>query len=199
VFNHVICRTRRPGKGPRQAAAIFRATLDLLVERGYEGLTVEGVAARSKVNKTTIYRWWPSKDALLSAALIESDVLELAVADTGSLRGDLTALVEQVVRLLTKHQGGAIARATLAGIDRPDLAHFAQKFCADRLTREEPIFQRAAARGELPPGTDPSLVVDLLAGAVWYRLLIRQTPVPDDFADRLVTTVLTGISAAHSS
>ncbi|MFD0467130.1 TetR/AcrR family transcriptional regulator [Nonomuraea thailandensis] len=79
---------------PRKQQEIFDATLRLVAERGYDGLTVEGVAERSGVNKTTIYRWWPSKAALLGAALVESDVLGFDSPDTGSLRGDLVALVE---------------------------------------------------------------------------------------------------------
>jgi AcrR family transcriptional regulator len=185
--------TRREGKGPRQAAEIFRATLDLLMQHGYDGLTIEGVAARSKVNKTTIYRWWPSKEALLAAAMIDAETLEKSAADTGSLRGDLLAVTEQVVRMLTAVPGGQIAKAALGGLDRPGLAALVQMFCADRLESERPIFDRALARGELSHEVDPAMVVDLLAGALWYRLLIRQIPMSEGYAEALVDTVLNGL------
>jgi AcrR family transcriptional regulator len=197
VLNLVFHKTRRPGNGPRQAAAIFRATVDLLVERGYEGLTIEGVAARSGVNKTTIYRWWPSKDELIAGALLESQVLQLSVADTGSFRGDLIALTDQVVRLLTSEPGGRITRAALGGLGRPGLAYFVQKFCADRVEQERPIFQRAVERGELAAHVDSAMVVDLLAGAMWFRLLVRQTPLPPGYTEAIVDTVLGGLP--HSS
>lgn len=87
---------------PRKEQQIFQATLELLAAKGYEGLTVEGVAERSEVNKTTIYRWWPSKAALLAAALVKADLLAMEPPDTGSLRGDLEALVQRVVALLTR-------------------------------------------------------------------------------------------------
>jgi AcrR family transcriptional regulator len=184
---------RREGRGPRQAGAIFTATVELLVEHGYEGLTIEGVAARSKVNKTTIYRWWPSKDALLAAALEGAQVLDLTVSDTGTLRGDLVALVEQVVALLTAQAGTRITRAALGGLDRPGLAFFVRKFCAKRAQQEAPIFERAVARGEITADVDPTMVVDLLAGAIWFRLLIRQTPMPDGYAEAIVDAVLSGL------
>ncbi|TCO61034.1 TetR/AcrR family transcriptional regulator [Actinocrispum wychmicini] len=186
-------RAKRRGKGPRDAAAIYSATVDLLVLNGYEGLTIEGVAAHSKVNKTTIYRWWPSKDALLAATLEQSHILELTVADTGSLRGDLIGVVDQVVRMLTIEPGGRIARAALGGLDRPGLSFFVRMFCEKRAKQEAPIFERAKQRGELAEDVDPTMVVDLLAGAIWFRLLVRQAPMPDGYTEAIVDAVLTGL------
>ncbi|MEV4188745.1 TetR/AcrR family transcriptional regulator, partial [Streptosporangium canum] len=98
---------------PRKEQQIFRATLELLAGKGYDGLTVEGVAERSGVNKTTIYRWWPSKAALLAAALVEADLLAMEPPDTGSLRKDLEALVQGVAALLTRPPAADIAVAAL--------------------------------------------------------------------------------------
>src|SRR3954451_10610059 len=106
--------------GPRKAQEIFDATLDMLAAHGYEGLTIEGVAERSGVNKTTIYRWWPSKAALLGAALVEADLLGFEPPDTGSLRGDFVAVVEGIRRLLTEPPARDIAVAALgAAVDHP--------------------------------------------------------------------------------
>ncbi|MEV4808056.1 TetR/AcrR family transcriptional regulator [Nonomuraea sp. NPDC049421] len=177
---------------PRKQREIFDATLRLVAERGYDGLTVEGVAERSGVNKTTIYRWWPSKAALLGAALVESDVLGLTVADTGSLRGDLVALVEGVRRLLTEPPGSDIAVAALAAAVRhPELD--GRRFFADRFARERAVFERAARRGELDASADPLLIMDLLAGAVWMRAVLRGMKVGDDFATEAVALVLDGV------
>lgn len=186
-------RAKQRGKGPRDAAAIYRATVDLLVLRGYDGLTIEGVAAHSHVNKTTIYRWWPSKDALLAAALEETNILELTVGDTGSLRGDLIGVVDQVVTMLTAEPGGQIARAALGGLDRPGLSFWVRMFCEKRAKQEAPIFERAVRRGELPAGVDSTMVVDLLAGAIWFRMLVRQEPMPEGYTEALVDAVLTGL------
>ncbi|MET0235182.1 MAG: TetR/AcrR family transcriptional regulator [Kibdelosporangium sp.] len=184
---------RRPGKGPRHAIEIYRATLDLLVRHGYDGLTIEGVAACSGVNKTTIYRWWQSKDELLCTAFIETNLLKLDVVYTGSLRGDLIALTRQVVDMLTSQEAGRVTRASLGGLDRPGLARFVEMLCAERLEAERHIFQHAVDRGEIAPGVDPATIVDLLSGAIWYRLLVRQTALPDGFAEQLTDIVLAGL------
>ncbi|MGW2476820.1 TetR/AcrR family transcriptional regulator [Streptomyces sp. NPDC001665] len=184
----------RPEKGPRAAEAIFDATLLLLAERGYAGLTIEAVAQAAGVNKTTIYRWWPSKAALLRAALLRARVLDIDIPDTGSLRGDLIALTEQVAALFTGVRTRAVVRALASGTGLADdeLAALARDFFADRFTREQPVFARAAARGELPPGADPMLLVDLIAGAVWVRAVLRNEPVPPGFAAAVVDAVLPG-------
>ncbi|SED92017.1 transcriptional regulator, TetR family [Streptomyces sp. 2131.1] len=184
----------RSGKGPRAAEAIFDATLRLLAERGYAGLTVEAVAQEAGVNKTTIYRWWPSKAPLLRAALLRARVLNIEIPDTGSLRGDLIALAEQVTELATGVRTRAIVRALASGTGLPDdeLAVLARDFFADRFSREQPVFARAAARGELAPGADPMLLLDLIAGAVWVRAVLRNEPVPPGFAATVVDSVLPG-------
>lgn len=186
--------TPRPGKGPRAAEAIFDATLRLLAERGYAGLTVEAVAQEAGVNKTTIYRWWPSKAPLLRAALLRARVLDIEIPDTGSLRGDLIALAEQVTELVTGVRTRAIVRALASGTGLPDdeLAALARDFFADRFSREQPVFARAATRGELAPGADPMLLLDLIAGAVWVRAVLRNDPVPPGFAAAVVDAVLPG-------
>jgi len=190
-------RDSRPPQqvGARRTQAIFDATLEVLADRGYDGLTIEGVADRAGVNKTTIYRWWPSKAALLGAALIEAPLLGIEIPDTGSLRGDLEALLSTALTLFTRPPGSRIAVAALgAASHSPELAAHARTFFADRLARERPIFDRAIARGELPPQADPMLLMDLLAGAVWVRVVLRQLPVEDDFATRAVGLVLDGAS-----
>lgn len=185
--------SRRPGRGPRQAQEIYRATLELLGEGGYDALTVEAVAARSGVNKTTIYRWWPDKDALLGAALVQSSLLRFDVPDTGTLRGDLSGLVGRLVGLMTGESTSGVVVAALAAVaGRPSLTWLAREFVADRLAGERAVFDRAVERGELSGSVDPALVLDLLAGAVWSRVMLRQAPVPDDFADEVVEVVLEG-------
>jgi AcrR family transcriptional regulator len=181
---------------PRKKRQILDATLELLAEKGYEGLTIEGVAGRSEVNKTTIYRWWPSKAALLGAALVEAEALDFEAPDTGSLAGDLRSLVDGVTRLLTVPPASDIAVAALgAAVHDPALADAAKGFFADRFARELPIFERARERGEIDASADPMMIVDLLAGAVWLRVVFRQMPLDQDFTDRAVALVLHGARA----
>ncbi|WP_158888351.1 TetR/AcrR family transcriptional regulator [Amycolatopsis anabasis] len=186
----------RTGPGPRRAQDIFAATFALLTELGYDGLTVEGVAARSGVNKTTIYRWWPSKDALLGAALIDSRLFELTVPDTGTLRDDLHALLDQMRKLLTGEEAGAVVAAVLsAATHRAELAEVTRSFFLDRLGRELPLFERARRRGEIRAGLDPKTVIDLLAGALWVRVLLRGEAAPAGFVRETVDLVLRGVAA----
>lgn len=178
---------------PRKQREILDATLRLVAEKGYDGLTVEGVAERSGVNKTTIYRWWPSKAALLGAALVEADLLGFEPPDTGSLRGDLVALVEQVSRLLTEPPARDVVVAALgAAVEHPEVD--VRRFFADRFARERQIFERAVARGELAGSVDPMLLVDLLAGAVWMRVVFRRLPLPGGLAEEAVSAVLDGVA-----
>ncbi|MFF0545105.1 TetR/AcrR family transcriptional regulator [Nocardia thailandica] len=186
------------GQGPRKAAEIFAATLALVTDKGYDGLTVEAVAARAGVNKTTLYRWWPSKDALLAAALVRSPLLAFTLPDTGSLRGDLRALAEGIVGLLTGPDSAAVIGPVLAAAPRrPELAELGRAFFADRLARERPIFDRAVERGELAAGTDPETVMDLLAGAIWLRLLLRGRELGAGDLERILDTLLHGALAAR--
>ncbi|MGW5266339.1 TetR/AcrR family transcriptional regulator [Microbispora sp. NPDC004025] len=179
---------------PRKKDDILNATLLLLAEKGYEGLTIEGVAERSGVNKTTIYRWWPSKAALLGTALVEARALDFDVPDTGSLRGDLHALLDDLARLVTTPPAADIAVAALgAAANNPELAAAAKGFFADRFARERPIFERARERGEIGDDADPMTIMDLLAGAVWLRVVFRQLPLDDGFTARAVSAVLDGV------
>lgn len=173
--------------------------MELLIERGYQRLTVEAVAQRAGVNKTTIYRWWPSKGPLLRAALLRSQVLDVDIPDTGSLRGDLIALAGQMARLVGGERTGPVARAMLSGGGQDELAFFTRDFFADRLERERPLFARAVARGELSADTDPALLVDLIAGAVWMRILLRQLPAEEEFVESVVDAVLQPIGVQPTS
>lgn len=186
--------TRPPGSGPRRARQLYEATLSQLAEHGYDGLTIEGVAAASTVNKTTIYRWWRSKDELLTDALIGSDSLNLTVPDTGSLRGDLIGLVAEARRLLTSPDTApTVTAAFAAAASRPALATMVKRFFADRLEREQVVFQRAVARGELTADVDRQTVMDLLMGALWLRVMFRDEPVDEDFDGEVVDLVLAGV------
>lgn len=178
---------------PRKKQEIFDATLQLVAAKGYDGLTIEGVAEHSGVNKTTIYRWWPSKAALLGAALVEADLLGFDPPDTGSLRGDLTAMVASIGRLLSEPPTREVAVAALGAAVRHHEVDF-RVFFVDRFAREQGIFERAVARGELKPSTDPMLIVDLLAGAVWIRTIFRGLPLPGDFPAQAVSAVLDGLA-----
>ncbi|MFG2623528.1 TetR-like C-terminal domain-containing protein [Streptomyces sp. NPDC048473] len=104
----------------------------------------------------------------------------------------LIALTGQIIGLLTDGRTEPVARAMTSGTGLPDdeLAALTRDFFADRFTREQPVFARADARGELPEDADPMLLLDLIAGAVWMRVMLRREPVPPHFARDVVDAVL---------
>ncbi|MFJ3880997.1 TetR/AcrR family transcriptional regulator [Streptomyces sp. NPDC090077] len=185
------------GGGPRRKAEIFTATLDMLGSLGFDSLTIEGVAQRSGVNKTTIYRWWSSKSELLRDALLHSHIFRFDPADTGSLRGDLTALAEQVQHLLDDEHRRTIVEAALVGAVRHQaMRDLVVSFLDDRFGRHQPVFERAVARGDLPPDADPAPLVDAMAGALWMRILVRRGAVADTYTGDLVGILMDGVTAA---
>ncbi|MEU8433819.1 TetR/AcrR family transcriptional regulator [Streptomyces sp. NPDC029216] len=186
--------TQKQG-GPRRKEDIFAATLDMLGSLGFDSLTVEGVAQRSGVNKTTIYRWWSSKSELLRDALLHSPILTFDLADTGSLRGDLTALVEQIQHLLDDEHRRTVVEAALVGAVRHEaMRELVISFLDDRFGRHQPLFERAVARGDLPPDVDPAPLVDALAGALWLRILVRRGEVAEAYTRDLVGMLMDGVT-----
>lgn len=180
---------------PRRTQEIFDATLELVAERGYDALAIEAVARRAGVNKSTIYRSWSSKDELLADALTRSLALNLTIPDTGSFRGDLIEVAREIARLLTEEPGRRLATVMLGALpDRPATSQAVRAFFADRLDREQVIFERARKRGELATDVDPGSIMDLLGGALWFRVLIRSGSAEDSYLEALVDTVIYDVS-----
>jgi len=167
--------TRAPGR-PRSAAAdaaIISATLEVLREEGFRGLSVEAVRQRAGVGKATIYRRFPDKSALVRAAIgaIHAD---LTARDTGTLRGDLEAMWTDGYRALNGIQAATFAPRLLAeSADDPEMhAIFRSVLIEPRRQALREVLQRGMERGEVRGDVDMELLIDLLAGPVIYRLLI---------------------------
>ena len=180
----------------RSHRAIVNATNQLLTEVGYGRLTIEGVAARAGVGKATVYRWWPSKGALVVDALSENRAAP-PVHDTGSLRTDLVRALEYVIGVLTTSPEGSIIPALTADLVRdPALAEmFRTQILRPRRAVFEQMLHRAVERGELPADVDVALILDSCVGAVFYRLVVSGEPIDDDLSARLVDLVLDGVSS----
>jgi AcrR family transcriptional regulator len=176
--------------------AVLEAADDLLAERGFAGVTIEGIATRAQVAKQTIYRWWTSKTDILFDALTE-DAAAYFTADGGDdLGSDLRHHLRQLAVFLADNDAGAVCRA-LAGQAQHDpeiAARFAAEFVTPQRDRDRAPFRRAQERGELPDGTDIELAVDQLVGPVYYRVLITGQPVPPEFTDALVDQYVARLS-----
>lgn len=183
-------------RGPRGAEAIHAAVLDLLADEGYAGLTIEGVARRSGVNKTTLYRWWPSKPSLVAATFRHAIARDLPVPDTGALRADLVALVRSKAAFFADGPG-RLAADVLAhtGADA-ELARLADELLGEHCAHVAQVTGRARARGELTGPVDDDLLADLLLGPVWLRAVVTHRPLSAEEADALADTLLTGLPVA---
>jgi AcrR family transcriptional regulator len=180
-------------RSARAHAAILAATTELLAEAGYGALTIEGVAARAGVGKTTVYRWWPSKVALVIEAVSRA-LPAPAQIDTGELRHDLLIAVRRVIHTFARSPVGTVIPALAAdAMSDPQLAEqFRNQLIRPRRSAVVEVLVRAAARGELPSDVDTDVLLDVYAGAVFYRILVSGEPVTDLLAEQLVGLLLDG-------
>jgi AcrR family transcriptional regulator len=189
-----IPRGRR--RSPSSHRAILAATQDLLVERPYGEVTIEGIAARAGVGKQTIYRWWPSKAALVLEAYLAGQDAVAPPAEHATVHEDVRALLGWLMAVLAQPTGGHVV-AGLVG----DLQHdavLAEGFHRDVVPARRramlAALERGRARGEIRVDADLELAVDTLHGAVFYRLLLSGEPLDARFVERLASQVLTGLA-----
>ncbi|WP_435132797.1 TetR/AcrR family transcriptional regulator [Actinacidiphila sp. bgisy144] len=182
---------RRPGRPRSEAArqAILGAAIDELRERGYGALTVEGIAARAGVGKQTIYRWWSSKADVVLTALLDLSQTTVAVPDEGTLSDDLTAFLAATFRQHGQRPVlvGLMAQALL---DPAFATDFRDRFLFGRRAVLRQILERAAVRGEITPETDLELLIDVVYGVLWYRLLLDHAPLDEAVGRELAALVV---------
>lgn len=184
---------RRPGR-PRSEEldlAIEAAALDLLVEQGYAGLSIEGVAARAGVGKATIYRRWETKLDLVLDAVVHRCQEHVVSPDTGSLRTDLAELFG--AGLAKYRRDGAVMEAFVAEQSRhPELARaWRTMYLDERRAAMRDILDRAVARGELSPDNDLELLTDVGPALFWHRFAVIGAPLDDDLPDRIIEQFFT--------
>ena len=185
---------RAPGR-PRDAKrdeAILAATLELLQERGYRGLTIEGVAERAGVGRPTIYRRWSSKPALVVAAMVDSAALALPARDTGSLRGDLLAVQRRQIKLMNSPDNRRVTAGLVADLAAdPELGErYVELYLVPRRSAVFQVLQRGVDRGELVADSDFAFIYDVLMGPLFMRAIVWGHPLPPDAAERTVDVVL---------
>lgn len=189
----------RPGGRPRDArceAAILSATLDLFSEVGFEGMSIEALAARAGVGKTTIYRRWPSKEAIVVAAVATSLSGAESPIDTGSLTGDLVATVKRAYCFLTSTVSGQVLPQMMRHVatDTALGRLYVQQVLAPKRRRMTEMLERAVARGELRADTDLAAAADSIMGTLVYlRLTRRIYDLEEAAVIRAVDQVLDGI------
>jgi AcrR family transcriptional regulator len=189
--------TARPGgRTARVAEAVFAAAVAELSSRDYADISIESIAARAGVHKTTVYRRWGSKPELIRQVLAGAAVSHIPVPDTGSVDGDLRELARAVQAVLSVPHGAAITRALIVGgLTSPEIAGVMSQFWAGRLAAIRVIVDRATARGELPSRTDPAALMHAMAAPLYYELLVTHAPVTERDADRGAAAALAAARA----
>lgn len=186
-----VPRPRPGGRSARVVAAVHAATLELLTEIGYDNLQLSDVAKRAQVNKTTVYRRWPTKAALVADLLARFTESNVATPDTGSLQADLEQLLSDIVTALSDRAIRAVLYAALTGADdRDDVRTTQTRFWEERFRRSGAVVDRAITRGEIPPGTDPRAVLEMAAGPVYFRALFTADAItPDHLSETARRTI----------
>jgi AcrR family transcriptional regulator len=188
--------SRGAGRRARSEKAILDATRELLAESGVRALTIEGVAERAGVAKTTIYRRWRDKDELALAVLIDSTEQVKAPPDAGDTRKELLTFVNTATRII--QENGVLAGLTSEIATRPELSEqYRERVVALRLAEVKTVIDRGIARGDLRPDTNVRLVHEMLVGPRFYRVLYSGAPVDRRHAAAVVDAVLTAFAPAR--
>lgn len=186
-------------RSEKSRAAIIRATHALLHENGVGGLTLEAIAKRAGVGRPTLYRWWPSlADIVLEVLLVQAEA-EISVKSGESLRETLQHFLRQSMRAINEGAGVHL-RFLMAHAQQDEgfRSRFRDCFTAERRRVLRSILERGAGDGHA--GThDPDMLVDLVFGAMWYRLLLNHSPMDEAFADELTETVMTLLSSGRDA
>jgi AcrR family transcriptional regulator len=184
-------------RGEHVRRTVLAAAFDELAENGAGTTTTAGVARRSGVHETTIYRRWVTKEKLFVEAMLSRSAEEIPTPDTGSIRDDLLAVVRAVITYVTSPVGlAALHVASLATDDQQDAR---QAFWAGRINALRPVVERGTARGELRPDTDAGLLLETLIAPLHGRLLLTGEPVDERLGERVVDLVLQGAGQSQSS
>ncbi len=192
----------RRGRPRSEAArkAILEAAAELLLARALGAVSMDAVAERAGVSKATIYRWWPTKESLALDALYHEWASVPAAGNTGSLRGDLLALLRPWARLAASRPYGRVIAALLteAQTDPAFAAEYRARFVEPRRDQGRAIFRRAIERGEIPADVKIEVALDLLYGPLYHRLLHGHAPLNDRFVRDVVDTALDGVAPAQA-
>jgi AcrR family transcriptional regulator len=176
----------------RSKQAVLAATYELLTESGVGGLSVDAVSRRSGVAKTTIYRHWPSRSALVLDACSRMRA-QPEVPDTGSLRQDLAVLATDLASRLRSARWPAVLPSIIDAAERdPEVAELHARLHAEMIVAFQAVVERGQRRGELPPRRDPSEVIASVIGPLFYRRWFSREALDERFVKSVVESAVGG-------
>ena len=194
----VPATVRREAGRPRSEPlrkAILEAAGTLVAEHGFGAVTVEAIALRAHTSKTTIYRWWPGKAAVVMDAFLAAAQPIIEFPPTSSLRDELTTQMKALAAFFQRTDTGRTITALLAEAQSdPELAvAMRERWLIPRRAAAAAGFRRARRRGELREEIDDDALIDTLYGALYFRLMFGHAPIDDALVESVVDTVLDGV------
>jgi AcrR family transcriptional regulator len=169
---------------------VLTTTFELLGESGVGGLSVDEVSRRSGVAKTTIYRHWPTREALVIDACSRISA-EQETPDTGSLEGDVIAILANIAHLLGTARWSSVLPSIVDTAERdPEFADIHSRIQHGHAAPLREVLERAAARGELAGAADPSTMIAGLLGPLFYRRWFSREPIDDQFIKTITANVV---------
>ena len=174
----------------RSKKVVLEHTYKLLTENGISGVSIDEVARRSGVSKTTIYRHWPSRSALLLEACSKIGTTP-TIPDTGSLKGDVTALASHLCQNLKSARWAVVLPSIIDAAERdPELAQLHLQLHAGNMIPFIAVAERAKKAGELPPSVSPTEFAAAVVSPFFYRRWFSREPLDDNFVKSVVRSVM---------
>lgn len=181
-------------RSDRVRRQVLDAVADLIAEGGADNLTMEGVAARSGVAKTTIYRHWPTRSALIVDA-VRGCWAHLVAPDTGDLRRDLHAALETMKETELGSFSRMVPSLIAAAMSDPEIDRLTRALAEERRQPMIELLTRARDRGELPDDLDPDVAYDVIMGPLIFRKIHRREPINDAYLDGVIEVAIAGLNA----
>jgi AcrR family transcriptional regulator len=191
-----VSKPRPGGRAAEVSDRVFRATLDLLAKGGLAAVTFQEVALVAAVGRATLYRRWPDTAALVADAVSATAAEEILIADTGTLRGDIVAILLQISKFISSPTGKATLVAALS-LPRGGVEGAALQRWHKRWSDIAPIFDRARARGEIADEANCEALFAALAGSLYFRLIVMHAEIDDVWISAVVDQIFYGDRGRH--
>lgn len=190
---------RSPGRVRSEAArvAILNATLDLLETQSLQQITIEAIAKEAGVGKATIYRWWPSKAAVVIDAFVQNHIVQTPMPRRGTCREAVTVHVRRMVQQYSGRGGRLVAQILAEGQSEPEvLREFRERFFYDRRAMVREIIEEGRGNGEFRTDMESELLMDMVYSPVYFRLMMGHLPLSQEFAEELAESAMAVLCAS---